>query len=62
MHAFIIKVGNNEWTIRKVKVLSHYKFYLAFENYAIEDYVSEKVKYSIIFFIIQFYDFIQPFL
>lgn len=28
---------------RKVKVLSHYKFYLAFENLGIEDYVSEKV-------------------
>ena len=28
---------------RKVKVLSHYKFYLAFENLAVDDYVSEKV-------------------
>jgi alpha-1,3-fucosyltransferase 10 len=28
---------------RKVKVLSHYKFYLAFENDAVDDYVSEKV-------------------
>jgi hypothetical protein len=32
---------------RKVKVLSHYKFYLAFENHPVDDYVSEKV--SIIF-------------
>ena len=29
---------------RKVKVLSNYKFYLAFENAAFEDYVSEKVR------------------
>jgi len=28
---------------RKVKILSHYKFYLAFENLAVDDYVSEKV-------------------
>jgi len=28
---------------RKVKVLSHYKFYLAFENLPVLDYVSEKV-------------------
>ena len=28
---------------RKVKVLSHYKFYLAFENLQVDDYVSEKV-------------------
>jgi negative regulator of replication initiation len=28
---------------RKIKVLSHYKFYLAFENAPIDDYVSEKV-------------------
>eukprot|EP00597_Dinobryon_sp_UTEXLB2267_P001877 CAMPEP_0170069610 /NCGR_PEP_ID=MMETSP0019_2-20121128/8219_1 /TAXON_ID=98059 /ORGANISM="Dinobryon sp., Strain UTEXLB2267" /LENGTH=273 /DNA_ID=CAMNT_0010277695 /DNA_START=275 /DNA_END=1096 /DNA_ORIENTATION=+ len=28
---------------RKVKVLSKYKFYLAFENAPVEDYVSEKV-------------------
>ncbi len=28
---------------RKVKILSHYKFYLAFENLAVADYVSEKV-------------------
>ena len=28
---------------RKVKVLSHYKFYLAFENSPVDDYVSEKV-------------------
>lgn len=28
---------------RKVKVLSRYKFYLAFENAPVEDYVSEKV-------------------
>ena len=28
---------------RKVKVLSNYKFYLAFENFAVDDYVSEKV-------------------
>ena len=28
---------------RKVKVLSHYKFYLAFENYQVPDYVSEKI-------------------
>ena len=26
-----------------MKVLSHYKFYLAFENLAVPDYVSEKV-------------------
>ena len=30
---------------RKVKVLSRYKFYLAFENAPVEDYVSEKVTY-----------------
>eukprot|EP01038_Epipyxis_sp_PR26KG_P014186 gene14186-19037_t len=28
---------------RKVKILSNYKFYLAFENAPVEDYVSEKV-------------------
>eukprot|EP01032_Pedospumella_encystans_P015845 gene15845-18102_t len=28
---------------RKIKILSQYKFYLAFENLSIEDYVSEKV-------------------
>ncbi len=28
---------------RKVKILSHYKFYLAFENHPVDDYVSEKV-------------------
>lgn len=28
---------------RKVKVLSHYKFYLAFENLEVDDYVSEKI-------------------
>ena len=28
---------------RKTKIISNYKFYLSFENYAIEDYVSEKV-------------------
>jgi hypothetical protein len=28
---------------RKILILSHYKFYLAFENAPIEDYVSEKV-------------------
>ena len=28
---------------RKVKVLSHYKFYLAFENLEVQDYVSEKI-------------------
>jgi hypothetical protein len=28
---------------RKIEVLSHYRFYLAFENAPIEDYVSEKV-------------------
>jgi hypothetical protein len=28
---------------RKVKILSNYKFYLAFENLDIDDYVSEKV-------------------
>ena len=28
---------------RKVKIISRYKFYLAFENAAILDYVSEKV-------------------
>ena len=28
---------------RKIKILSHYKFYLAFENAPIDDYVSEKV-------------------
>jgi hypothetical protein len=28
---------------RKVKLLSEYKFYLAFENYQVEDYVSEKI-------------------
>ena len=28
---------------RKVKVLRHYKFYLAFENFSVQDYVSEKV-------------------
>eukprot|EP01034_Spumella_vulgaris_P028549 gene28549-35430_t len=28
---------------RKVKILSQYKFYLAFENAPVEDYVSEKV-------------------
>lgn len=28
---------------RKIKILSYYKFYLAFENLAVEDYVSEKV-------------------
>lgn len=32
---------------RKVKVLSKYKFYLAFENAAIDDYVSEKVRYFV---------------
>lgn len=29
--------------LRKIKVLSQYKFYLAFENLAVEDYVSEKI-------------------
>lgn len=29
---------------RKVKVLSRYKFYLAFENAPVSDYVSEKVQ------------------
>jgi len=29
---------------RKIKVLSRYKFYLAFENAPIVDYVSEKVR------------------
>ncbi len=29
---------------RKIKILSNYKFYLAFENAPIDDYVSEKVK------------------
>ena len=29
--------------VRKIKILSHYKFYLAFENLAVPDYVSEKV-------------------
>lgn len=33
---------------RKIKVLSNYKFYLAFENYQVEDYVSEKVFESLI--------------
>ena len=33
---------------RKVKVLSHYKFYLAFENLGIEDYVSEKVLFLLL--------------
>ena len=33
---------------RKVKVLSQYKFYLAFENYQVEDYVSEKAFESLI--------------
>ena len=28
---------------RKVAILSHYRFYLAFENSAVEDYVSEKI-------------------
>ena len=28
---------------RKMIILSHYKFYLAFENLQIHDYVSEKV-------------------
>ena len=28
---------------RKIKLLSHYKFYLAFENSPIDDYVSEKI-------------------
>ena len=28
---------------RKVKILSQYKFYLAFENAPVDDYVSEKV-------------------
>ena len=28
---------------RKVKILSHYNFYLAFENLQVDDYVSEKV-------------------
>ena len=28
---------------RKVKLLSHYKFYLAFENFQVPDYVSEKI-------------------
>lgn len=28
---------------RKVKILSRYKFYLAFENLAVDDYVSEKI-------------------
>lgn len=28
---------------RKIKVLSHYRFYLAFENAPVDDYVSEKV-------------------
>lgn len=28
---------------RKIKILSNYKFYLAFENAPIQDYVSEKV-------------------
>lgn len=32
---------------RKVKVLSNYKFYLAFENSQVEDYVSEKVYESL---------------
>jgi len=30
---------------KKIKVLSRYKFYLAFENLAVPDYVSEKVYY-----------------
>ena len=29
---------------RKIKILSQYKFYLAFENAPVEDYVSEKVR------------------
>lgn len=29
---------------RKIHVLSHYRFYLAFENAPVDDYVSEKVK------------------
>jgi hypothetical protein len=28
---------------RKIKILSNYRFYLAFENYPVDDYVSEKV-------------------
>lgn len=33
---------------RKIKVLSRYKFYLAFENAQVQDYVSEKVYEGII--------------
>jgi hypothetical protein len=35
--------GFNQRKARKIHVLSNYKFYLAFENAPIEDYVSEKV-------------------
>jgi hypothetical protein len=36
---------------RKIKILSNYKFYLAFENFNLDDYVSEKVFIIIIIII-----------
>jgi hypothetical protein len=35
--------------LRKISSLAKYKFYLAFENYPVQDYVSEKVTLSIAF-------------
>lgn len=41
---------------RKIKILSNYKFYLAFENAPIDDYVSEKVGAFLLFRVMMFVD------